>query len=112
MTTLLPKDADNNAIPAMRLKSGGAQTIAVTDTSARNASALDADTKVVGLYAPEAVYLAVGDATVVATSGDHYLPGGFYYDIAISGGAAGAQATHIAALAVGDDTTLYISEKE
>ena len=63
MTTLLPKDADNNAIPALRLKDSGAHVIAVSGTSARNSVAFSADTKVIGLYATGPVYLRLGDAT-------------------------------------------------
>lgn len=112
MPTLLPKDADNNPIPALRLKSGGAQTIAATGTTARNATAFNADTKVIGIYADGPVYVAIGDDSIEATSGDHYLPGELYYDIAIAGGRSGAQATHMAVLAADGDCTVYISEKE
>ncbi len=41
MSTLLPTDDDNNPIPAMRLKPGGAQSIAATASSARNATGFD-----------------------------------------------------------------------
>ncbi len=112
MTTLLPKDADNNPIPALRLKTGGAHKISATSSSSRNATAFNIDTKVVGLYASGPVYIAQGGATVTATTNSHYLPEGLYYDLAISGGQKGPHATHIAALAVGDNCTLYISEKE
>ncbi len=47
MPTLLPKDADNNVIPALRLRgSGGAHTIAATATTARNSTAFNAETRV------------------------------------------------------------------
>lgn len=113
MTTLLPKDADDNIIPALRLKSGGAHMMAVSAASARNTSAFAADTKIVSLYATGSVYVKFGDNTVTATTSDHYFPAGVYYDIAISGGGAkGVQHTHVAVLRADADCTLYVSEKE
>lgn len=112
MPTLLPKDADNNPIPALRLKSGGAHQIAATASTARNTTGFDMETRVIGVYADGPVYVALGDNTVEATDEDHYLPEGFYYDLAISGGAKGPQATYLAVLAVDGNCTVYISEKE
>ena len=112
MTTLLPKDADNNVIQALRFKDNGAHAISATSSSARNTTAFDAETKVVSLYATSPVYVAFGDETITATSGDHYFPAGVYYDVAISGGTnKSAQETHIAVLRVSDDGMLYVSEK-
>lgn len=113
MTTLLPKDADNNIIPALRLKDDGAHVISVTGTSARNSVAFGSDTKVISLYATGPVYVRLGDASVAATAADHYFPAGVYYDIAISGGAGQTgQDTYIAALQTDSSCTLYISEKQ
>lgn len=113
MTTLLPKDADNNIIPALRLRDNGAHSIAITNSSARNSAAFDDDSKVISLYATTPAYIAFGDDTVVATTSDHYFPAGVYYDIAISGGSnKGAQNLYVAALRTDTNGTLYISEKE
>ncbi len=113
MTTLLPKDADNNVIPALRLADAGAHSINVTTTSARNTTPFDDDTKVIGLYATAPVYIKFGDNTVTATANDHYFPANIYYDIAITGGAGkGPHDAYISVLRVSDDCTLYISEKE
>src|SRR5688572_15218645 len=98
MTTLLPRDADNNPIPALRLKSGGAQTISATATTARNATAFHADTRVISVYATGPVYVALGDSDIEATNTDHFIPEGLYYDIAIGGGSQGPHATHLAVL--------------
>ena len=68
MPTFLPEDANDNPIPALRLKSGGAHTIAVSASSARNASAFDTDTRVVSLYATTPVYVAFGDSSITATA--------------------------------------------
>ena len=113
MTTLLPKDADNNTIPAMRLRPDGAHAISATTTSARNSAAFPADTKVVSLYATGPVYVKFGPSTVTAANTDHYFPTGIYYDFAISGGdTKGPHNTHVAVLAAGSACTVYVSEKE
>ncbi len=112
MTTLLPTDADNNPIQALRLKSGGAHSIAASGTSARNATAFNDDTKIVSLYATSPVYVRFGASTVTAAATDHYFPEGVYYDFAVSSGSKGAKVTHVAVLAVSAAGTVYISEKE
>lgn len=111
MATFLPTDDNNNPIPALRLRSGGAHKISVTSTSARNATAFDAGTQVVSLYATVPVYVRFGNSTVTATNTDHYFPAGFYYDVAI-GSEESFHATHMAVLkADTSDGSIYISEK-
>lgn len=113
MTTLLPKDADNNVIPALRLADGGAHTISVSATAARNAVAFLPDTKIISLYATAPVYLKLGDDTVTATATDHFFPANTYYDIAITAGSGKApHDAYVSALSVSEDCTLFISEKE
>ena len=113
MTTLLPKDADNNPIPALRLKDGGAHSVAIVSAATSNATASDSNTKVVSLYATTACYIKFGDAGVTATTTDHYYPADVYYDIALGGGGnKGPHHTHISVLRIVDDGTLFISEKE
>ncbi len=111
MPTILPLDSDNHPIPAIRLKPGGAHAIATTAASTRNATAFAADTKVISLYATEDIYVKFGDATVTATTADHYYPSGIYYDFSI-GGDKVPHYTHIAVLRVSADGTVYVSEKE
>ncbi len=111
MTTLMPKDLNDNPIPALRLKDGGAHTIAVGASSARNATPFDAETRIVSLYADVPVYVAFGDASVTADTNDHYFPAGTYYDLSV-GGDHSAHYTHIAVLQVTAGGTLYVSEKE
>ena len=112
MPTVLPTDVNNNPIPAMRLKaSGGAHQVAVTATSARNATAFGSETEIVSLYATGAVYIKFGNSSVTATASDHYFPAGVYYDFSIGGGNV-KQYTHVAVLRVDQDCTLYVSEKE
>ena len=112
MTTILPIDANDNAIPALRLKDGGSHTIsAVTGASAVNVGGFSSETKIVSIYATGGVYISFGDNGVVATSSDHYFPEGVYYDFAI-GGYGVDHTPYIGALAATADCTVYISEKE
>ena len=114
MPTLLPKDADNNIIPALRLRgTGGAHAIAASATTNRNATAFNADTRVVSVYATGPVYLRFGTGTVTASNADHYFPGGTYYDFAVGGGdTKGPRFTNLAVLAADSGATVYVSEKE
>lgn len=111
MTTLLPRDSDNNPIPAMRLRSGGAHSINSSTTTARNSTAFNAATRVVSLYATAAVYVKFGDSSVTATSSDHYFPADTYYDFAIGGDRTGHY-THVAVLTLSGTGKVYVSEKE
>lgn len=111
MPTLMPTDDNNHPIPALRLKDGGAHSIAATATSARNSSGFGADTQVISICPTVAVYVKCGSSSVTATTSDHYIPAGLYYDIAI-GGDGQKQTTHIAVLrAEPTDGIVYISEK-
>ncbi|MBI1301652.1 MAG: hypothetical protein GC137_08350 [Alphaproteobacteria bacterium] len=111
MTTLLPQDMNDNPIPAVRFKSGGAHTISAGASSARNSTAFDVNTRVISLYADVPVYLAFGDSSVTASATDHFFPAGIYYDVAI-GGDETAHYTHVAVLQADTGGTVYISEKE
>lgn len=108
--TSLPLDSNNNPIPALRLKSGGAHKISATDSSARNSTAFSGSTEVISVYSDVDVYIKMGDSSVSASLNDHFFPAGLYYDFAISG-AAGAEMTHLAVLRSDSDGTVYISEK-
>jgi len=111
MSTFLPQDSNDNPIPVLGLKPSGAHEIAATTSgSARNATPLDAATRVVSLYTEEAVYVRFGDATASASATDHYFPAGVYYDFAL-GGDTTAHNTHIAVRAVSASGNVYISEK-
>lgn len=113
MTTLLPKDADNNIIPALRLRDGGAHTLNISGAATSNVTAFNEATKVISLFATTDVYLKFGDVGVSATTSDHFFPANTYYDIALSGGAGkGAHHPYVSALRVTEDGTVYISEKE
>ena len=111
MTTILPTDVNDNVIPAVRFKSSGAQSITTSGTSAKNATAFDADTRIISIYATEDVYINFGGSSVTADTSDHFFPKNTYYDLAI-GGDATKQYTYMAALQVSAAGTVYISEKE
>ncbi len=111
MPTLLPLDSDNNVIPAVRLRDGGAHAISATAVSGRNSTAFNAETRIVSLIATGPVYIRFGNNSVTATSSDHYFPEGLYYDFAIGGGRV-KQYTHVAVLRADQDCTVYVSEKE
>ena len=49
MTTKLPLDSNDNPIPALRLKDGGAHTISTSTSSARNATAFGDDVHVISV---------------------------------------------------------------
>ena len=112
MPTLMPTDANDRTIPALRLKPSGAHQIAAGAASARNTTAFAAETKIVSLYATVPVFVKFGDSTVTAATTDLYFPAGLYYDIAIGGDQAGHY-THLAVLRSGTTSgDVYLSEKE
>lgn len=111
MATLMPTDDNNNPIPALRLKDGGAHSILATAASARNANAFSSGTQIVSIYATVPVYVKFGGVGVTATTSDHYFPDGIYYDFAI-GGDGQTQFTNVAVLRAGTtDGAVYLSEK-
>ena len=111
MPTLLPRDEDSIPIPALRLRPGGAQCIAVGASSATNAQPFSPSTRVIGIYATGPVFLRSGTAGVASTTADHYFPAYTYYDLSLGDERTGRH-THIAAVRAVTDCTLYISEKE
>lgn len=112
MTTLLPRDSENNVIPAVRLKGQSAHAINATAASARNITAFADDTQIISVYATVPVRLRFGDDSVSAVATDHYFPAGVYYDFSIGGGKVNHY-SHLAILREGStDGVVYISEKE
>lgn len=110
MPTLLPIDDNNYPIQALRLAPGKAHTLAVTATSARNTTAFDTATRVIGIYATVPVFVRLGSSSVTATNTDHYVPADTLIDIAIAGDNE-QSFTHLAAVRASSDGALYISEK-
>lgn len=112
MPTLLPCDDNDQAIPALHLKDGGAHTLPITGTAARTARPFDAGTRVIAVYATAAARLRTGGATVAASAEDHYLPSGLYLYLSVSGG-RDLRHTHLSVLSADEgDGTLHISELE
>lgn len=108
--TLLPRDADDRAIPALRLRPNAAHTLTVAGTSVRNPTAFNSETRVISVYATVPVFVRFGDAAVTATVADHFLPAETYLDIAIGGGVPD-QTAYAAFIRAGSDGTVYLSEK-
>jgi hypothetical protein len=112
MPTLMPRDDDAQPIPALRLRPGGAQTIAATTAaSARTAVAFAVETRIIGLCATGPVFVQTGGADVTAATTDHYLPAGLYYDVSL-GDARQGRHTHVAAIAAETGCMVHVSEKE
>ncbi|MFK7839519.1 MAG: hypothetical protein AB8B83_04245 [Bdellovibrionales bacterium] len=110
MSTRLPTDANDFVIPALRLMPNGAHTIQSGISAQRNSTAFSNDTRVISIYATEDVYLHFGDASVSASTNDHFFPKGVYYDVAIAADASAAY-SHVSALQVSNAGSVYISEK-
>lgn len=111
MTTKLPLDTNDNPIPALRLKEGGAHSINSSASSTRNTAAFADTTRIVSIYATQDVYINFGGSTVTAAATDHFFPAGVYYDVALGGDGVGHY-THMAVLRTSADGIVYISEKE
>jgi len=112
MTTIMPKDDDNNPIPALRLKDGASHKILATNTSTKNAVPFSLETKVISVFTTQNIYLEFGDDTVSASVTSHFFPAGVYYDFAINTNKH-AKDLYMAVLKEGaSDATVYISEKE
>ena len=112
MSTILPTDDYDRAIPALRFKQNGSHQVSVSGVSSRNVTAFSDDTVVVSLYASVPVFIAFGDDTVTADSSDHYFPAGVYYDVSIGDSSGRTHYTHIAAVVADADGAIYISEKQ
>lgn len=111
MSTLLPRDDDNQPIPVLRPKYEGAAHLSAGQVSVRTAGPFDPTTRVIRLYATGSVTFQTGDSGVVATAVSHYLPAGTI-DFVSLGNAKQRRHTHLAILAVDGNADVYISELE
>lgn len=111
MATLLPRDDDNQPIPVLRPKQGGARYLQAGATSVRTASPFDPTTRVLRLYATGSVTFQTGGDGVVATPGSHLLPAGTI-DFVSLGSAKQDRHTHLAVRAVDGAAEVYLSELE
>lgn len=108
MATNLPRDSKGNAIQALRPVAGGAQQITVGAASARNGTAFDSNTKVIGIYSTTDCFIELGDVTVAALTTDHFIPANVYFMLSVVNNVT--LQTHIAAIQVAAGGTLYVSE--
>jgi len=120
--TRMPKDDNGNAIPALSLaRDGGAHNLSVPANgmgTVQNTTRFRRETRVASLYLTVPCYIKFGfDASVRATSSDHYFPEGVYYDFAIGGKGGPASMDevqnygYISVLAVSSSGNAYLSEK-
>ena len=87
-------------------------TPSLTLDATPQSTALDTDTRVIGVYATAPARLRTGPAGTVAADTDHYLPAGVYLYLSLGDGRRGWH-THLSAVAAGADTgALHLSEME
>lgn len=110
MSTFLPRDDDQEPIPALRLRPGGAHALELGSDSVRT-TAFAPRTRVIAVYATAPAHVRTGGAGVVAAADDHYLPAGVYLHLSVGDDRKGAH-THLAARRAEADGTLHISELE
>lgn len=107
----MPKDKDGGLIPVLGYKASGAQQVAISSASARNAVAFDSETRVITVRSTVDCFFEQGDGTVAATASKHDLPANQPRDIAIGGGQT-AHRPYIAVIRAGTtDGILYVSER-
>lgn len=112
MSTLLPRDDNDQVIPALRLKPDGAHTLPVTGTPRTVPSPFAPSTRVIAVYATAPARLRTGTAGVEAAGTDHYLPAGVYLYLSLGDGRK-ERHTHLSVLSAGEgDGTLHLSEME
>jgi len=104
MTNRLAIDDEGSHVPLMAL--GEALTVAIASTATLSDELTPGDRGgvFVSVYATAACYLAVGDDTAEADSGDHYIEAEARREFYIP------EATlYLSTLRVSDDGTLYVS---
>jgi hypothetical protein len=105
----MPLDQRGNPVPTLGYLDGGDFVLTVTATSARNSTPFNAQTRVISIYATVPCFIRLGNNTVTATTGDHFIPDGTYLDIAVG---PNTKDRHLAVIRATSDGTLYISERE
>lgn len=107
--TSMPLDNDSQPIPVLTLRTGGGHAITFSATSDRTQTDFAAGVRVVQLTPTSACFVAFGNASVVATGNDHYMPAGVpqVFSIMSSGFAV---PTRVAAIQASAPGTLYVSE--
>ena len=99
--TLLVRDDDLVPLPIMPW--GKVHSLAPTEaTAARNTTAISADCGVVSIIAiGGGAHFKQGDATVVATTSDPYLPEGVWHELPVFSGGAWSHVSIISAAGAG-----------
>lgn len=112
MSTLLPRDANNEEIPVLGWKPSSGQTIAVGTSQNRNGAAFADETNIVSLWSTVPFRIRQGGSTVVADSTDPILPANILHDISIGGG-ANTKKPYISVISYDGSTTgsVYLGER-
>lgn len=107
----MPSDADGKPIPMLALRPGGAQTIAATDTTARNATGFPTNVSGVMVQNDVPVHLKFGDANVSASAADSYLAANSQVILSLGTEKVSGRFTHLAVLRNGDSNgNVFVSE--
>jgi len=111
--TRMPRDDNSQSIPVLRFRTGGAQTLSLSDTAARS-SAFSSGTRVITVTCSVASFFRTGGSDVTATTSDHYIPAGIPFDMALGSDMSDTDAYHsyISIITSGATGTAYISERE
>lgn len=106
------QDSQGHAVQgALPFRRGAAQKLTLVAGAVLSAPfTTTAPTKVISVFPKVEVAIALGDASVVATAADDYLPANqvSYIGLALSNGAV---ATHISILQLSGGGDVYISER-
>lgn len=106
MTTLLPLDDNGNPIQFLTPKIlAGSQKVNTTATTARS-TAFASETKVIGIWATQDMFVRMGGSSITAANTDHFIPASQYFRLPTKGN------LYIAAIRSSADGILYISELE
>jgi hypothetical protein len=111
--TRLPRDDNNQSIPVLRFRTGGAQQASISSGGASSFS-VPLGTRVVTLICSVNAYFESGIEGVTATSASHYIPAGLPFDMALGSDLSDIDGYHniISVIAVSTSGTAYISERE
>lgn len=109
--TLLARDGDGAPMPIMPW--GTIHTLSPTEAAAdRNSAAISSDCGVVSIIAlGGAAHFRQGDATVVATTADVYLPEGVWHELPVFEGEAFSYVSIVSATGAGS-ITAQICERQ
>ena len=105
-----PRDDSNDPIPVLGYRPGAAQQI-TTSASSQRTTAFSQATSVISIFCTADCFIEVGDSTVVATTGAHFIPASVYIDLGIRADLSDRTERHLAVIQSTASGTLHISER-